>query len=262
MTRYDTTARRAAAAAAVLAVTGLAVAGCKSSTSAAGSSTTPAAASSSPAAAASAGSSASSAAGAQAATFFPVGVNNTWVYASTVGGKTATDITNKMIAVDPVTGGQQVTMSVTPATGSATTVTYLFHSDGSITVPVSEFGNGTLKITSGQIVWPTKAELASGQPHTSALTFSVAADGKVSNVTVHVTIAGGGMQSVTVPAGTYQAQLINEDFTETLLGQPVKFTLQTWVASGVGPVKVALAPSSSNSLDASVQVLKSFTKGS
>ena len=60
----------------------------------------------------------------------------------------------------------------------------------------------------------------------------------------------------------YQAQLINEDFTETLLGQPVKFTLQTWVASGVGPVKVALAPSSSNSLDASVQVLKSFTKGS
>jgi len=259
MTRYDTRARRAAATAAVLAATGLALAGCKSSTSAATStSSTPAVASSSPAATASA----SSAASAQAATFFPAAVDNTWVYASTVGKTTTTDITNKVIAVDPVPGGQQVTMAVTTATGASTRVTYIFHSDGSITVPVSEFLSGAVKVTSGSVVWPSQSELASGQPQSSTLTLSVTSDGQVSNATVHVTISGGGMQSVTVPAGTYQAQLINEDFSETLLGSPVTFTEQTWVASGVGPVKIALAPSSSSTHEATVQVLKSFTKGS
>jgi hypothetical protein len=257
MTRYDTTARRAAVAAALLAAAGLALAGCKSSTSAA-SSSTPAAATSSPAATASA----SSSTGTQATTFFPVGVDNTWVYASAVGGKATTDITNKMIAVDPVAGGQQVTMSVTPATAAPTTVTYLFHSDGSVTVPVSEFGNGTLKLTSGSIVWPTEAELSSGKPHSSVLAFSVTTGSTVTHLTAHVTITGGGMQSVTVPAGKYEAQLINETFSEKIDGLPVNFTLQTWVAPGVGPVKVALASGSQNSLEASVQELKSFTKGS
>jgi hypothetical protein len=258
MTRYDTTARRAAAAAALLAAAGLALAGCKSSTSAASSSTTPAAATSSPSATASA----SSSAGAQATAFFPIGVDNTWVYSSAVDGKAATDITNKMIAVDPVAGGQQVTMSVTPATAAPTTVTYLFHSDGSVTVPVSEFGNGTLKLTSGSIVWPTKAELSSGKPHSSVLAFSVTTGTTVTRLTAHVTITGGGMQSVTVPAGKYEAQLINETFSEKIDGLPVNFTLQTWVATGVGPVKIALASGSQNSLEGSVQELKSFTKGS
>ena len=258
MTRYDTTARRAAATAALLAATGLALAGCKSSTSAASSSSTPAAASSSPAATASASSPASTG----AAALFPIGVDNTWTYASSVGGKATSDITNKMIAVDPVSGGQQVTMSVTPSTGSPTTVTYIFHSDGSITVPVSEFGNGTLKITSGSIVWPAQAELSSGQAHKSTLTFEVTSGQAVTHLSAQVTISGGGMQSVTVPAGTYNAQLINETFSEKIEGLPVNFTLQTWLATGVAPVKIALASGSSNTLEGSVQELKAFTKGS
>jgi hypothetical protein len=259
MTRYDTTARRAAGAAALLAAAGLALAGCKSSAGAAGS-TSPAAAtstSSSPAASASA----STSAGAQTTTFFPVAVDNTWVYATTVGGKPSSDITNKMIAVDPVTGGQQVTMSVAAGTAAPTTVTYVFHSDGSITVPVSQFGNGTVKLTSGSIVWPTQAELSSGQPHASTLAFTVTTGSTVTHLTAHVTITGGGVQSVTVPAGTYQAQLINEDLSETVAGVPVTFTLQTWVATGVGPVKSTLSATSSGSLQGTVEELKAFTKG-
>jgi hypothetical protein len=260
MTRYNTTARRAAGAAAVLAAAGLAVTGCKSSTSAAGSSTSPAAASSSPSVTASASSSAP--AGTVTNTFFPVGVNNTWVYATKVGGKPASDITNKMIAVDPVTGGQSVTMSVDPGTSTPTTVTYIFHPDGSITVPVSQFGNGTVKLTSGSIVWPDQAELNSGTPHTSTLSFEVNTAGNVTHLTAHVTVKGGGTQTVTVPAGTYQAQLINEQLAETVAGVPVTFTLQTWVASGVGPVKSTLTANSSNSLQGTIEQLKSFTKGS
>jgi hypothetical protein len=260
MTRYDTTARRAAGAAALLAAAGLALAGCKSSTSAAGSSTSPAAASSSASATASA--SASTSAGTQTSTFFPVGVNNTWVYATKVGGKPTSDITNKMIAVDPVAGGQQVTMSIDPGTSTPTTVAYIFHPDGSITVPVSQFGNGTVKLTSGSIVWPDQAELNSGTPHTSTLSFTVTTGGNVTHLTAHVTVKGEGVQSVTVPAGTYQAQLINEDLAETVAGVPVTFTLQTWVATGVGPVKSTLTAGSTNSLQGTIEELKSFTKGS
>jgi hypothetical protein len=43
------------------------------------------------------------------AAFFPVAVGNTWVYASSLGGT----VTNKMVAVKPVAGGQQVTMTDT-----------------------------------------------------------------------------------------------------------------------------------------------------
>jgi hypothetical protein len=267
MTRYDTTARRTtprrvAGAAAVLVTAGLALTGCKSSASAAGSSS-PAASSSSPAAgssspAASGGSSAAT----QATTFFPVGVDNTWVYTTQVAGKPTSDVTNKMIAVDPVADGQKVTMSVATGTLAPTTVTYIFHPDGSITVPTTQFANGALQLTAGSVTWPSQAQLATGQAVSSTLVFTVNVTGKVTHETAHVTVAGGGLQTVTVPAGTYQAQEINETFTENVGGLPAKLTLQTWVANGVGPVKTALLSTSAvASGPTSVEELKSFTKG-
>lgn len=258
MTRYDSTARRAAGAAALVVTAGLAVAGCKSSVSATG---TPAPATSS-AAATSPAASTSSPAAAQASTFFPVGVDNTWVYTTEVAGKATNDITNKMIAVAPVAGGQQVTMSVVAGTAAPTTVTYIFHSDGSITVPVTQFGSGTVKLTSGNVIWPSQAQLATGQAQSSTLVFTVTLAGTVTHETAHVTVKGAGTQTVTVPAGTYQAQVIDETFSETAAGVPVNFTLQTWVATGVGPVKSALGSTSvTGSVPTTVEELKSFTAG-
>ena len=97
MTRYDTPGRRVAGAAALLVTAGLALTGCKVSmtgASPAGGSTTPAAGSSSPAA------SGTGPAGAQTTTFFPVGVDNTWVYGTTAAGRPGSDVTDKMTAVD------------------------------------------------------------------------------------------------------------------------------------------------------------------
>jgi hypothetical protein len=268
MTRCDTTARRAAGAAALLVTAGLALTGCKVSTSAAGppspaagtssaaaGTSSPAAGSSTPAA------SGSSSAGAQTTTFFPVGVGNTWVYATTLAGRPGSDVTTRMNAVDQAADGQQVTMSVATGTAAPNLVTYVFHSDGSITVPVTQFSTRTVKLTSGSVVWPSQAQLATGQAVTSTLVFTETVAGKVSHETAHVTVQGGGIQTVTVPAGTYQAQVINEAFSQSVGVVPIKFTLQTWVASGVGPVKSALSETTIGSIPVTVEELKSFTQG-
>jgi len=261
MTRYDTTARRAASAAALAVTAGLALAGCKVSTTSAGASS-PAASASSTAATTSPAPGGSGSAAAQTTPLFPVGTGNTWVYATKLGHQPGHDVTSTMTAVGQVAGGQQVTMSVATGIGAPATVTYLFHPDGSITVPATQFGNGTVKLTSGSIIWPSPAQLAAKQPVSSTLVYTVTVAGQVTHETAHVTVLGGGTQTVTVPAGTYQAQLINENFSEITAGEPVMLTLQTWVASGVGPVKSTLGKvGSTSSVPATVEELKSFTKG-
>jgi hypothetical protein len=258
MTRYDTPARRAAGAAALLVTSGLALAGCKISNGAAGpaDSGTPAAASSSPAAGG------TSAAGTQVTTFFPVGVGNTWVYGTKLAGRATGDITNKMVGVDQVTGGQQVHMSVAAGQAAPTTVSYLFHPDGSVTVPAARFGNETLMLTTSAITWPSAAQLRSGHATTTPVTFTVTVVGKAIREMAQAAVQGGGIQTVTVPAGTYRAQVVEEEFTAKVGKLPVRFNLETWVANGVGPVKIALGSTSTTSANpATVEELKSFTRG-
>ena len=256
MTRYDTPARRAAGTAALLVTAGLALTGCKVSMSGAAGSSSPAAGSSSPAAGG------TSSAAARTTAFFPVGVDNTWVYSTKAAGLPGNAITNKMTAVTPVAGGQQVTMSVTAGTAAPASVTYVFHSDGSITVPMTQFGTKAVQLTFGSVTWPSQSQLASGQPVTSPLAYTVTVGGKAVHETAHVTVRGAGTQTVTVPAGTYQAQVINEAFAQKVAGLTVRFTLQTWVASGVGPVKFALDHTgSAGSVPTTVEELTSFSQG-
>jgi hypothetical protein len=268
MTEHSTPARRIAGAAALLVAAGLTLAGCKSSASTSGSGTTGgggSSASSGGSGSGSGGSGGTSQGSASGLSDFPVGVGNTWVYQTKVTGKLGT-ATNKMIKVVPVAGGQQVTMSVKinvaglPATPSK--VTYVFHSDGSVTVPFTQFANGAVRVKSGSIVWPSAAVLASGQPHKSTLVFATTILGKSAQYTAHVTVKGGGTHTVTVPAGTYQAQVINETISEKVEGISISLQLRTWMAKGVGPVKTALlTKSGSASVPGVVDELKSFTKG-
>ena len=156
MSRNAVSPRRLAGTATVVAIAaGLAVAGCggpSSSGSAAGSN----AAGSSPAASHSTGSSGSTAAVTTATVPFPVGVGDTWKYKTTYGRTV-----NRMTAVTPVSGGQQVTMrSAITSLGSTThdTAYYVVHSDGSISLPFSQFdtnsSTASVKLISGNIFWP------------------------------------------------------------------------------------------------------------
>lgn len=229
--------RRAGTAAVVVMAAGLVLAGCggaSSSGSAAGSK--PA---SSPAASHGTGSGGSTSAVTTATVPFPVGVGDTWKYKTTYG-KTV----NRMIAVTPVSGGQQVTMrSAITSLGATThnTAYYVVHSDGSISLPFSQFNTSSstasVKLISGNIFWPPADQISSGQAYHSALKIEFSSGGMDQHVTAHVTVRGAGTQSVTVPAGTYTADVVTMTMSETIEGISVSSVVKTWLAPGVGPVK-------------------------
>ena len=240
MSRNAVSPRGLAGTAAVVAITaGLAVAGCGGSSSS-GAATGGNAASSSPAASHSTGSSGSTSATTTTATVpFPVGVGDTWRY-KTTDGRTV----NRMTAVTPVSGGQQVTMrSAITSLGSTshTSAYYIVHSDGSISLPFSQFNTDTegtsVKLISGGIFWPPADQLSSGKAYHDALKIAFSDNGMTQNVTAHVTVRGAGTQSVTVPAGTYNADVVNMTMSETVEGIAVSSVVRTWLAPGVGPVK-------------------------
>jgi len=200
-------------------------------------------------------------------TLFPATVGNTWVYQSTLAStsESGTD-TNKITAVTPDSAGERVTISdstdIAGVPSKTTTLTYQLNSDGSIGVPFSQFDSSTVKVMGGGILWPSAAQLASGQPHTSTLSLRVTSDGHAIHVTGHVTVKGEGTQSVTVPAGTYRATVVNEAITESIDGITITINVKTYLANGVGPVKsVASTTTGSTTATVSSEVLKSFTKG-
>jgi hypothetical protein len=202
---------------------------------------------------------------------FPATVGNTWVYTDSlanVGSKKGTT-TNKITAVSPDSGGEKVTISTTthipglPSTPAS--LTYQFNSDGSISVPLTQLSNSStsVKVTSGGVVWPSRAVLDSGQTHTSTLGLEISAAGHKINVHGHVTVKGEGNQSVTVPAGSYTATLVNETISEAVSGVTVTIEVQTWLANGVGPVKSVASTKSGTSAAqiVSTEELKSFKQG-
>jgi hypothetical protein len=243
----------------LLIAAGLVLAGCgPSASSASGSSGSSAGKS---AAGSHSPSSAQSTTGAGLSSFadWPIGVGNTWVYQNSLGGT----VTNKMTAVTPVSGGTQVTETndIDLAAGSPTTnqATYIFHSDGSITYPSSQFGSQVS--IQGSIAWPTPADIASGQPYNSTLQITLN-QGQPLSETAHITVQGAGSASVTVPAGTYQATIVDMTMAATVESIPLSIEVRTWLANGVGPVQsevITTAQAVSHVTDE--LELQSFTKG-
>lgn len=270
MNRSSVMSCRPVVFAAAIAAAGLAVAGCgpHSSSSSGHSSTSSPAASGKAAASASSSSGASSSGLASASAIFPAAVGNTWVYDETlaVGSGTGTG-TNRITAVTPTAGGEQVTMTTQsqlpdlPTTKPATVILIL-HSDGSISYPLAQLGSTAVTIKSGSIIWPSAAQLASGQPYTDQLVMSVTEAGHATTVTANVVVKGAGSATVTVPAGTYQTTLINETLTEQIEGVSVTIEIQNWDANGVGPVKTEVTSiAEGKTTTVSTEELKSFTKG-
>jgi hypothetical protein len=255
---------------AAAAAAGLALAGCGGSTAGPGSTTTGSGSSASqPAAAsgASSGSSASSTATGAAPALFPAAVGDTWVYQEKVTEVKGT-VTNRVAAVSPQPGGgEKVTMKsrddLSGLPHTATTSTYVIHPDGSISVPLTQVGSTAITVKSGSAVWPSASQLASGQAQTSTLVVSINEGGHSTTASAHIVARGAGTQTVHVPAGTYQATVVNETMTVKVMGFRVGVDIRTWLAPGVGPVKseVSTKAATLSSGVVSEQVLKSFTKG-
>ncbi len=140
-------------------------------------------------------------------------------------------------------------------------MSYVFHSDGSISVPIAQFADGEIKVLSGAMVWPSASGLSSGQENHSTVRVEATIEGHSLKMTEHVTVRGGGTQSVTVPAGHYNAQLIITSEKAKFDGFAVNTVFETWVAPGVGPVKSELLSKGIGSAADTREELKSFTKG-
>jgi hypothetical protein len=238
-----------------LAVAGLWLAGCGSGSTVPATDTTP---------------SARPAQGGASPADFPLGVGNTWVFEDTLLGGT---VTQKMTAVGPTAGGTKaVETNTVDFPGSSPTeaaYTYVFHSDGEITYPPAQFAyDASLQ---GGITWPDPSGLASGRPYRSTVTLRATLGGLAGNVTAQVTVRGAGSASVTVPAGSYQATVVEMTMAINENDMPVTYVVRTWLADGFGPVQYELSatgpggpsapPIASGPTGPLYLKLKSFTKG-
>lgn len=226
--RHGFLRHRSRAAGLALAVAGLLVAGCGSPTGstsglAGGAKGHP-----------SATSPASSAAG---LSDFPVAVGNTWVFRNTLLGGT---VTQKITAVTPVADGTKVletnTVDFPGNSPGRATYTYVFHPDGSITYPPAQFA--FLTPVQGAITWPDPSGLASGQPYRTTTTVQITVSpGLTGDETAHFTVQGAGSASVTVPAGTYRATVVDLTMAVDENGKPTSYGTRIWLADGIGPVQ-------------------------
>ena len=274
MTTHAYSLRHSAGAAVVLsAAAGLVLAGCSSPSSGSGPSNSSGSSGSSSAAASSKSANTNSGGSTSVISSnsvpFPIAVGNTWTYKDTnlASGGTTVD---KIAAVTPVSGGQQVTMDGTISTGGPLTTHstgyFIFHSDGSITYPFNQFNtsSSTTKVAllSGNIMFPSASALASGQVSHGTLKIQFTSNGVTHDVTAHITVKGGGTHTVTVPAGTYSASVVDMTMSETIEGITVGTEVMTWFANNVGPVKseVIIDEAGTGHVEG-VNELTSFSKG-
>src|SRR5581483_10113304 len=141
---------------------------------------------------------------------FPVAVGNTWVYQTRVGGASG-KTTNRIVAASPGSAGYLVTMSsATNVTGasSAGTAGYTFYPDGTVGYPAPALDG--VSVTGGGIRWPNASALASGRAYHSTLRIQVGS-GQAEDAGVNV--YGAGTETVIVPAGTYQASVVETTIT-------------------------------------------------
>lgn len=122
--------------------------------------------------------------------------------------------------------------------------------------------NGVSVVDSGGVLWPDAADLASGRDYRSVLRVRdsnvVPARYEIANVTVR----GGGTASVTVPAGTYQATIVDMILAMKIGSFSTSILVKTWTAPGTGPVKSEVSVlAGGNTKVITTEELLTFTRG-
>jgi len=206
--------------------------------------------------------------GAPASVPFPVAVGDTWTYTLDTLGLPPSVLVKKITSVRPVPGGQQVSMAVTYTVLGIPRKfhqDYLFGTDGSIsfrpagpmTLPALSPANG------GRVIVPPLSVVKSGRPVTWTVKMPPLklAGHKISGKT-RFTVQGGGIASVTVPAGTYRVTVVNMKVSGTSTGvdKPAVLVQRMWFAPHVGEVGEEIIAASSGSGQVLTTVkLRSFT---
>jgi hypothetical protein len=192
-------------------------------------------------------------------TVLPAQLGDTWVYAidSSVLGKGTETL--KITAVTPAAGGQRGTMAVSMRLAGSTaplnvTAQFTAAADGSVTFSSASVMGARLAFPS--VSWPSPAALPPGRPRTTTITQAGLLGSKV---TEHITVTDLGPAPVTVPAGSYQATLLEQTVTA---GAGSQDTVKAWIVNGIGQVKTETTVTvEGKPFATSVETLTSFTKG-
>jgi hypothetical protein len=193
-----------------------------------------------------------------ASTVIPAQLGDTWVYAvdsSALGKGTQT---SRISAVTAAAGGQRATLLTSlRLAGSKVPFRFASHfiagADGSVTFGSTSFMGA--RLASVNVNWPSPAALTPGHPRTSTVTGSFLGF----KTTERLTITEVGPATVTVPAGTYQATLLEQAVTSRGGGREV---VRSWVVNEIGQVKTDTSVIVKGQRAVSVvQELTSFTKG-
>ena len=193
-----------------------------------------------------------------AATVLPAQLGDTWVYAvdSTALGK-GTE-TSRISAVTAAAGGQRATLlNSLRLAGSKEPFRFAAHftagADGSVTFGSTSFMGA--RLASANVNWPSPAALTPGHPRISTVTGSFLGF----KTTERLAITAVGPATITVPAGTYQATLLEQTVTSHGGGREV---IKSWVVNGIGQVRTQITVFIKGGRNVSTdEVLTSFTKG-
>jgi hypothetical protein len=195
---------------------------------------------------------------------FPVTVGDTWVYQSTsnINGEKGT-VTDRVVSAVPTPGGYQVTMSETADIGGSVSTAqpvYIFYPNGTVGYPVTQ-ANGVTVVAGGGVRWPDAAGIASGRAYHSVRRILVQA-GSSRYANADVAVQGAGTATVTVPAGTYRATVVDMTITTTLGNFTTTVEVKTWLTAAVGPVESeVLTYAAGKTTLTTTEELLSFTKG-
>ncbi len=169
-----------------------------------------------------------------AGTYAPThaGARNSYQVTTEGGGTSAQS--ERVAAVHAVSGGFTVLVDVSG--GPVARIVYFLHPDGSYDAPVGA-GLPVPGVTlAGSSTMPTPAQLASGASYSSDAGVRVTQAGHVRSVDAHVTHQGVGMETVSVPAGSFRAQVVAE--TTVVPGtDPVTVIARLWLVKGIGVVQ-------------------------
>jgi hypothetical protein len=193
---------------------------------------------------------------------FPVTVGDTWVYQTVANGQRGLT-TDKIVSAGPSPAGYQVTMSETVDVGGSVLTAqpvYLFYPNGNVGYPVTD-ANG-VSVTGGGVTWPDAAGLASGRAYLSVVRIRVSQAGSTEEQNANVTVQGTGTAGLTVPAGSFQATVVNMTITTQAGGYTTSVDVKTWLAPGTGPVKSEVLTRTGGKTElTTTNVLLTFTKG-
>lgn len=177
--------------------------------------------------------------------YFPLVVGATWTYRTTSGPGAGATVVDHIVSGNAGTITSQIHTTLANGTTGTVTGTYVVEPNGSVKVEASTSaaGGGSLSFSgAGTYFIPNVSQVTSCTPCHFNSNFSASFTGlaQTLNFSLTDTVTSEGMQSVTVPAGTYQAAKLLDVIDVS--GGPSGFvhiasTFTVYLAANVGVVE-------------------------